>query len=332
MRLSMNVLWLLFFVFLATEISFRIYLYGVAALSPWHMNSYTEIHDSGLVQPAIEPEIVYELRPNLNTLYKGMPFRTNSVGIRDQEYALVKPASTFRIAVLGSSWEMGSGVTIEDTWHTQLEDILNHQGDGRHYEVLNFGVDQYGFGEIIATLEHKVHTYSPDLVLVALTYFTPVLLWSDPPEVYKAYPRRNPFFELHSLRVVDKRQKLGLYPPDNTMRKRATADGMLTQRKKAAERFLTYADIHNTPVVVLKLAYQAGWSRNPDVGDSEFRDRPDLHYFDVTEQIRGSGYKPKALRVSEWDGHPNALAHKLMADAIYGDLTTKGLLPDSGKP
>ena len=185
-------------VLVTTELSVRVWMYGPLALLPWHMDSFTQIHDSGMLQRASIPEQNYELRANLDVLFKGKPFKTNSAGMRDKEYPQSKPAGIFRVAVLGSSWTMGSGVAHEDIWLSQLEEMLNQNGKTPHYEFLNFGVDQYGLGELAATIEHKVPAYQPDLVIVALTYYTPTVLWEEPPPPYEAPPKRHPFFDVHA--------------------------------------------------------------------------------------------------------------------------------------
>ena len=63
--------------------------------------------------------------PNLSRTLFGQPFTTNSHGLRDREYAVEKPAGVFRIAVLGSSIDMGWGVGTEETYVNLLEDWLN---------------------------------------------------------------------------------------------------------------------------------------------------------------------------------------------------------------
>jgi hypothetical protein len=70
------------------ECAIRLYKFGLGGLSPRRMRSFTELGESGLVQESRDPELIYELKPNLNTLYKLVDFRTNSRGLRDVEYSL----------------------------------------------------------------------------------------------------------------------------------------------------------------------------------------------------------------------------------------------------
>jgi hypothetical protein len=314
-------------VLVATELSFRVYAYGPGALNPWRMNSFNQIHHSGLVQPAAIPEIGYELKPGVDAWYKGTRFRTNSFGMRDAEYTREKPAKTFRIAVLGSSWTMGAGVPVEAIWHSQLEEMLNQRNDGWRYELLNFGVEQYGFGEIVATLENKVPEFAPDLILMSVTYFTPTVLWQDPPKPYKLRPRRNPFFDIHTLRVIDDRLKLGLFPPDDGKSELADPNNIPAQSQKLAAHLEAFRERYHVPVAIIKLAYSAAWYSKSQASPLE-RSRH-LHLLDVRSEVVSSGYKPAQLRVSNWDSHPNPLAHRLIANAAYAALEKESLLPQA---
>jgi len=66
--------------------------------------------------------------------------RTNSEGRADEEYATAKPATAFRIVLLGYSYSMPVGVPLEQSWQQNLEGRLNGLHNGRHYEVINFSV------------------------------------------------------------------------------------------------------------------------------------------------------------------------------------------------
>ena len=312
------------------EISYRVYLYGPAALLPQRMDSYTQIFDSGLVQAGTEPGVLYELRPGLDTWYKGVRFHTNSAGLRDDEYTVAKPDGAFRIAVLGSSWTMGSGVASEDTWHARIEEWLNAEDASRRYEVLNFGVDQYGIGEIVATLEHKALAYEPDLIIVALTYFTPAVKWPDPDEAFVPRPRRHPFLDSHALRFLDHRFGLGIYDPIELDRERVeTVEQSVNQMETAAALLERVSKERGIPVAVVKLAYRQGWQQSDAApGPSPLENSPALTYLDVTSQVADSGVPKERMRVSVWDSHPNRLGHELMGRAILDGLRARQLLPE----
>src|SRR5436309_6492478 len=69
--------------------------------------------------------LLFELRPNTNRTVFGVPFTTNAAGMRDRPYPRAKPPGTFRIALLGSSIDMGWGVGTDATYENRLEDWLN---------------------------------------------------------------------------------------------------------------------------------------------------------------------------------------------------------------
>jgi len=313
---------------LMVEITFRIYMFGIGSLNPMLMNSYTQIHDSGIAQPARIPGVYYELRPNYDGWFKGARFSTNAEGLRDHEYSLRKPDDTFRVAVLGSSWTMGSGVQQEEIWHSVIESKLNIDNGATHYEFINFAVDQYGLGEIIATLEHKVPAYQPDLVIIAITHYTPTVLWLDPSAVYVEQPRRNSFFNFYTLRVIDMRLQLGLYSDSDTSRE--SFEGHTTVREqleRAADRIETFNKQTRIPVAVVKLAYTRGWATKAATDTSVFDADHEFVYFNIQDAIISHGYKGEQLRISIWDSHPNAMAHQLIAEEVLAGLRQNNLLP-----
>ncbi len=69
----------------------------------------------------------FELKPNVNKTLFGHLFTTNSHGMRDRDYPVEKPEGVFRVAVLGSSMDMGWGIGTEETYVNLLEDWLNER-------------------------------------------------------------------------------------------------------------------------------------------------------------------------------------------------------------
>src|SRR5215204_1500292 len=101
----------------------------------------------------------------------------NSDGLRDREHATRKPAGTLRIAVVGDSYAEAFQVWREQAFWSGLEQRLRECPAlaGREVEVINFGVSGYGTAQELLTLREKVWSYSPDVVLLAVTTNNDVL-------------------------------------------------------------------------------------------------------------------------------------------------------------
>ena len=95
--------------------------------------------------------------------------RINSVGLRDTEHPIRKPANAWRIAVLGDSYAEAMQVAMEDSFPAVLEHELGNcpSLQGKEVEVINFGVSGYGTAQELLTLRHRAAQYQPDLVLLA---------------------------------------------------------------------------------------------------------------------------------------------------------------------
>jgi len=120
------------------------------------------LRDSGGMRQ-IPTFLVEELIPSLDITFKGVPFQTNSAGMRDDEYTLDKPAGTRRIVVLGPSDAMGTGVLASETFASVLERRLGAHGG---YEVLNLSTSNYTPPQHLWLLEHRGFAYSPDAVVL----------------------------------------------------------------------------------------------------------------------------------------------------------------------
>jgi hypothetical protein len=66
-----------------------------------------------------------------------------------------------RVALVGDSNAFSSEVPFEDSWGHQLEVLL-----GPDVQVLNFGVDGYGIGQMLLRYERDVRPLRPDVVVV----------------------------------------------------------------------------------------------------------------------------------------------------------------------
>jgi hypothetical protein len=98
--------------------------------------------------------------------------RVNGDGLRDREHPKEKPANTIRIALLGDSYAEALQVPMEDAFWEVMRRKLDQCPDftqERQVEVINFGVSGYGTAQELITLREKVWSYSPDVVMLAVT-------------------------------------------------------------------------------------------------------------------------------------------------------------------
>src|SRR6202521_4601388 len=126
----------------------------------------------GRFQLSHNPKIGYEPVP---LVYSGRELSfydylgaSNSLGFRDREHAVAKPAGVYRIVVLGDS--IAAGLHVErnqDIFPPILEWLLD-QG-GLRAEVINLAVSGYNTQQEVEMLREKGLQYHPDLVVVAYT-------------------------------------------------------------------------------------------------------------------------------------------------------------------
>ncbi len=131
-------------------------------------------------RPTLRDFLQFDLRPDIDRELFGRRFTTNRHGMRDRDYPVAKPAGTYRIALLGSSIDMGWGIGDGETYESLLEDWLNdharRRGVGRRFEVLNFAVAAYGPAQRYASLSRRAMAFEPDLVIYSATMLDARLL------------------------------------------------------------------------------------------------------------------------------------------------------------
>jgi len=110
----------------------------------------------------------WRLRPGARGVVGGESLVVNSIGMRDREYTIEKPARVARIAVLGDSYAFGNGVPAAATFVKVLEREMNaNRRAGVRYEVMNFGVKGYDTTQESATLREVALPLDPDVLIVA---------------------------------------------------------------------------------------------------------------------------------------------------------------------
>jgi hypothetical protein len=316
-------------IFIVIEISYRFYTVGPVAFNPFRANSLNTLMRSEYVQLSEFPDVYFELKPDQRGWFKGVRFATNSAGMADAEYPREKPDDAFRVAVVGSSWTMASGVEADQAWHAVLERELNEELPGRNIEILNFGVELYGLREIVGTARHKAVEWDPDLIVVTITNYTTSFLWEEADANQVLPDRAYPFFESYSLLALA--GTLGLPGDQPADDRRRLESGQLDLRLSQVQRaLLEIGELKNengVPVVILFLGYvplgsefemavvdQASQFGMPVVfGNRIFPD---------------AGKQLRSFQISAFDRHPNAAGHQLIADFFGEALERESLLPE----
>lgn len=299
------------------EISLRIYYFGVDGLTPSRINSYRVILDSDVIQTADDPAIWYELKPNLDTLLAGKRFRTNSAGLADKEYAVEKPAGTFRIAVAGSSWSMATGVATEDAYQALLEERLAELWPDRNIEVINFGVEYYGLGEITATIREKIIAYDPDMILLGVTSTTPLIEWDDDKEPFVQNPVTPPFLQSHLISKIawllghpnlyNKSVRPSVEPGRGEGSRNVT---------RAMKEIKTMAVDEGIDVVALSLTHtRASESAAKHIRNATSKRGIELIRLHLDTLAENAG-TDRPFLTDKFSLHPNELGHQLIADEI----------------
>lgn len=131
-------------------------------------------YDVLYLQP--EPELGWKQVPNLGYTWAGthwyaddftVDVQANSLGFRDAQRDFQKPAGTTRVALLGDSMIEAIQVPFEQTGGHLLERKLNQPADAdRRWEVLNFGISNYGVGQYLLSWEQYARRFQPDYVAV----------------------------------------------------------------------------------------------------------------------------------------------------------------------
>ncbi|PIR51307.1 hypothetical protein COU78_01830 [Candidatus Peregrinibacteria bacterium CG10_big_fil_rev_8_21_14_0_10_49_24] len=313
------------------EVGARVYYYGWDILRPSLGRSIPYLGNPNISQPS-SIGLSVELKPNIRTRFRKVILETNSQGLRDKEYEIKKPDNTFRVAVLGDSFTMPSGVAIEDAYHTLLEDRYNAQSYTLDYEFINFGVDGYSLKDYLLQLQHVVPPYEPDLILVG---FMPGNDTQEvlPANVEKLVPASN--FWAYILAVI-LHGKDAIHPQVHNTWSTAVAKGIspnpLDKMIRSNEPYLRkmFAQIaaetteKGMPVLVANMEYK---TVHPLLLTllREITEEHGMSFVDTS--VHFEGMDKSSLMIYRADGHTNAKANRIFADVIYEELQRSNLIP-----
>lgn len=253
-----------------------------------------------------------ELVPGAEIEFKGARLTVNQHGMRDRPYALAKAPGTLRLAFLGSSHTMGSGVGDDETFENLLENHLTRSG--LPVESLNFAVAGHSVVEDLIVLEQKALSFAPDVVVqVAHThdlrklgrYLARIVHQGRPIEAPELLQRLAFLDPAEPPRVLEQR----LRPHLRSLLAwtyRQIADTARASGARPLWVFLPLLEGESPREVedLLTLAHDAGFKVY------------DLRHVYQDHPISD-------LRLAPWDYHPNARAHQLVAQTLLPAIETE---------
>jgi lysophospholipase L1-like esterase len=265
------------------------------------------------------PLIGHHHVPAAQATLMGVSVRINSDGFRDDEYG-VERGDKRRIMFLGDSLTFGWGVEKEQTFEHLLEGDLDAQAPT---EVINLGIGNYNTTQEFNLFIEKGLKYRPDEVV--LFYF---INDAEP------MPRKARFPGLGNYRIVTfywsrikaLRSRFAETPGFKEFYSALYADEADGWAKsKAAFLQLRDASVKqgfDLKVVLLPELHQLDpytFSREHRL-IVDFLQSNDIATLDLAPHFRGVK-DPQGLWVAMDDAHPNARAHRLIADYTLDFLT-----------
>jgi len=277
-----------------------------------------------------------DFSPSTAQVFKGALRTINSLGLRDREYAVERAPGTFRIALIGSSHDMGAGVNDGETYENLIEDRLNRELGPRvgvRFEILNFSHGGFDPVQKLAVFERRVQAFKPDLVLyVANSQETNWVFSSVDRLVRSGHGGEFPPL-LEALRLAGLPTEPG--PPLALAQRQnpklsplaeKTLISLLSQLRDSASSSGIRA------ALVLSEIPDDGAKRDPIFDRLDAAGRAaGLPVLDLQGVFAAVGDR-SSLWITPWDSHTNGIGHRLVAQRLYTLLLEQGLVPTQAAP
>lgn len=254
------------------------------------------------------------LKPDYHTTFKGKIFTTNSLRMRDKNYAAQKTPGIYRIALLGGSYEMGSGVADGEPYEQLIEDSLNQTN--LHCEIFNLGVGGYHVFQMLKIAQQQCNLASPPDAMI-----------------YVCHSSEKQRMVNNILGLVSAGKDLEFDFLKRIVKQSGIVPGKMCQ-VEMYDRLYPFAD------TLLKYAYhefslqctlkniKPVWVYLPAIGDlREDSDLEECMSIAKNENmpvisLAGifDGKDIHRITVSDEDTHPNKAGHRIIANALFPEI------------
>lgn len=261
-----------------------------------------------------------EMAPNLEFNFKGAKVTSNRWGMRDRDYELEKPADTTRIALLGPSHIFGSGVNNDQTFEAVLEKKLNSSNESGHHqtEILNFSLPGRTAVRLMAILEYKAFSFDPDIVFY-------VGHKDDAGRVTNSVAKRV-FYEYKipypGLQAIIDRAGVEKNMDLDTLKNRFSPFGNEILAWAYTRIVQECRQRGIIPIYILQPMTSERLSEADTEKDITQAKTAGFTTIDMREVFRLQD--PDSLGIAKWDNHPNAKAHRLIAELLFETMRERG--------
>lgn len=267
-----------------------------------------------LKTPSPDPALDFDHVPSRSAVLENVEIRLNEKGLRNGPLKPLPPGGR-RILLLGGSITLGWGVPQDETVAAQLEKRLLAAGED--VQVLNGGVGNYNAERYVSRFFRELSDLAPTDIIVH--YFLR--------DAEALPPGGGNWFLRHSElavtlwiayhRLLDRQGEASL-----VAHYRAVYDPQAPGFRVMTQKLAQLADYSHQHGIRLYLAmvpdvhnlidYQFGF-----VSDimKKIAAQDGYQYVDLLPALHGRA--PQQLWAMPGDPHPNALGHRLMADALY---------------
>lgn len=262
---------------------------------------------------------VYRHKASSEQLYGNLTVTYNERGLRDRPI-LPKGKEEFRVLALGDSIVFGWGVPQDQIFPVRLEQLLERRL-GRPARVINSGVGGYNTVQEVAYFKEEGITFQPDLVL--LTYVendigeTPDHLITDHRgERSFLQMVMRPVEKLWLYRLVQHAHDYGFNVRDDQRPQTLSSRKGWDDSISALDELVSMCRARNVPLMIFYYRLNVD-AENPLLADV-IAHAKGFPVKDVGPWF--AGHDILTLILSKVDPHPNAEAHRLMAEHMAVDI------------
>jgi hypothetical protein len=257
-----------------------------------------------------------EYIPGSVARFQGVEYDINRWGMRDDDVKLAPAPAIHRVAIVGPSHVVGWGIDVEDRFDMLLEERMEAEVAPslglKGFEMLNFAVEGYTAIQRVAQLDDRVWSFKPDTLI-----FTGTSLDSAPSFLidylsggdWTGYPSLDRILREIGIREGLRRSAIKRILAQNQERMIGAMLGYVADQARARGVQLVW--------VYVPMANER--SRDPKiVALRRTVERAGLVTIDLSDVFET---RPIAeVETNRTDAHPNALGHKLLADALFERL------------